>query len=313
MKVVPSGAVHADTLPYKSPHRKHDRKFFYKYVNAEVAKIILATRKLRWSSPIGFNDPFDLPEELPLAFDASHLQSAITAHFATAIREPQLDSKDPLVRIVNRFVSNVDSAARNEIAQHITDHASVPTADAKLSFEMFKEFWKEEVKNLRVLCLAESNDVTTMWAYYSDDHRGFVLEFEAVDSLDSVFVAARGVTYQNETPEAITLDAWVHALSGGDAFARMFIEDYPYFKTKDWAHEREWRLASFKRPGEEGLFSDYGFHPRELTGVYIGLRASDEDRRDILSLLSYDLGHVARFEAFADGAKSKIAFRALNA
>ena len=59
-----------DTTQYRSPNRMHDRRFFYKYVTTNTAKIILATEKLRWSSPIIFDDFYDVPEELPLIFSA---------------------------------------------------------------------------------------------------------------------------------------------------------------------------------------------------------------------------------------------------
>ena len=37
----------------------HDRKYFYKYVTVETALLILQNRKLKYSSPVLFNDPFD--------------------------------------------------------------------------------------------------------------------------------------------------------------------------------------------------------------------------------------------------------------
>ena len=54
---------------YLSPNWCHNRQFFYKYVTAKVAKIVLTTRKLRWSSPLLFNDPFDVTQDLRLNFD----------------------------------------------------------------------------------------------------------------------------------------------------------------------------------------------------------------------------------------------------
>ena len=38
---------------------RHNRTHFYKYISADVAKLILANQKLKWSSPQSFNDPFD--------------------------------------------------------------------------------------------------------------------------------------------------------------------------------------------------------------------------------------------------------------
>lgn len=63
-----------------------------------------------------------------------------------------------------------------------------------------KEKWREIVPRFRILCLSELNDVTSMWNHYADEYRGVVLEFEAVDQLDSVFLVARLVTYQDVPP-----------------------------------------------------------------------------------------------------------------
>jgi hypothetical protein len=48
----------------RSPNRRHDRQYFYKYTTADAAMIVLATRKFRWSSRLEFNDPFDVTQEL---------------------------------------------------------------------------------------------------------------------------------------------------------------------------------------------------------------------------------------------------------
>ena len=56
---------------FRSSNSRHDRRFFYKYMSAETARIILANRRLRWSSPILFNDPFDIHIQTPLSSTAS--------------------------------------------------------------------------------------------------------------------------------------------------------------------------------------------------------------------------------------------------
>ena len=58
--------MHEASNQDRSPNRKHERRYFYKYVSAKTAKIIISTRKLRWSSPVLFNDPFDVTQELRL-------------------------------------------------------------------------------------------------------------------------------------------------------------------------------------------------------------------------------------------------------
>jgi hypothetical protein len=69
---------------FRSPNRRHDRQFFFNYVTAAVAKIVLTTRKLRWSSPLLFNDPFDVTQELRLNIDEARLSAVLTDKVAFA-------------------------------------------------------------------------------------------------------------------------------------------------------------------------------------------------------------------------------------
>ena len=64
------------TEPAPSP------RVFYKYTSAWVAKIVLATRCLRYSSPLLFNDPFDVTQELRLNFDERGLYAALSERVA---------------------------------------------------------------------------------------------------------------------------------------------------------------------------------------------------------------------------------------
>ena len=51
-----------------------------------------------------------------------------------------------------------------------------------------------------------------------------------------------------------------------------------YTKSPDWSYENEWRLASYKRPDDTGLFTDYKFDPRELSCIYLGPLISPTDK-----------------------------------
>jgi len=59
------------------------------------------------------------------------------------------------------------------------------------------------------------------------------------------------------------------------------------------------------------LFGDYGFHPRELTGIYFGPKCPDEDRSDLLNLLSHGLEHVRVYEMIFDTRQARLVARAL--
>lgn len=48
----------------RSPNRRHDLPLLHKYATASTAKAILQSSTLRWSSPLLFNDPFDVPRDM---------------------------------------------------------------------------------------------------------------------------------------------------------------------------------------------------------------------------------------------------------
>lgn len=55
-----------------------------------------------------------------------------------------------------------------------------------------------------------------------------------------------------------------------------------YTKSLDWSYEKEWRITSFKRKTDIGLFTDYKFHPQELTGIYFGPKISAFERASLV-------------------------------
>ena len=82
-------------------------------------------------------------------------------------------------------------------------------------------------------------------------------------------------------------------------------------KTNEWSYEKEWRIVSKARPGENELFSDHGYHPNELTGILLGSKCSAEDRSDLLALLAHGLEHIHAYEAIPDSKQAKFKFRAI--
>lgn len=299
---------------YRSPNRLHDRQYFYKYVTANVAKIVLTARTLRWSSPLLFNDPFDVTQDLRLHFDEAKLNAVLFDRCASLIErgDPSGPVKHPVLAALLRVALTATAEVRRKIATELRQSANTPTSGQIQSFALLKDVWKVMVPTFRVLCLSELNDVTPMWHHYTDGYKGAVLEFSAVDELDSAFLVARPVVYQDTAPAVADADAWVSCMLGqGERTYHDLFTEYQYVKTTAWSYEREWRIVSGARPGETGLFGDYGFHPRELTGIYLGPKCSTEDRSDLLALLAHGLEHVQAYEAFPDSQQAKFAFRAI--
>jgi hypothetical protein len=300
--------------PGRSPNRRHDRQHFYKYVSAKAAQAILTARTLRWSSPILFNDPFDVTQELRLDFTAAELGAALTEELADLIvtSGPIRDTVFPELKTVLAILGEASLVERQRMAEWFRKNPPGTTAGQGEALTELKRRWSEIVPNLRLLCLSETNDVTSMWNHYADSYRGAVLQFEAVDKLDSVLLIARPVVYQAAPPAIADVRTWARSMLREDerTYLDLFTE-YQYTKTPDWAYEREWRIATFARSGESGEFSNWTFHPRELVGVYLGPRCSEPDQTNILALLANGFEHVAVFRARITGAVGKFTFEAI--
>lgn len=304
----------ADTHAYRSANRRHERQFFYKYVTAKVAKIVLTTRKVRWSSPLLFNDPFDFTQELRLNFDEAQLNAVLIERVASLMEDgdPSSSVKHPIQAALLRVVRRASLDVRRAMAEELRQSVGVPTAGQVQSLAAVKDMWRNMVPTFRVLCLSELNDVTSMWLHYADAYKGVVLEFSAIDELDSPFLVAQPVIYQDGPTAIADADAWVSWMLGqGTSTYWDLFSEYQYAKTNAWSYEKEWRIVSGARPGETGLFADYPFYARELTGIYFGSRCSTEDRAELLSLLVQGLEHVSAHEASHDDQQARFSFRVI--
>jgi len=76
------------------PLRTHDRSSFFKYMTADTARLVLANRTLRWSSPLLFNDPFDVPRELYFDITPVEIANALTQRLADLISSSSLNTQE---------------------------------------------------------------------------------------------------------------------------------------------------------------------------------------------------------------------------
>lgn len=298
---------------FQSPLRRHDRRYFYKYMSASTARIILATRSRRWSSPVIFNDPFDNTQELRLDFDDAQLHRTLNETFAQLIETGTLPSEDMDLRVALLLAAAAagPEEKRREVARAMREQPLPPISGAGMA--MLKQVWREEVNKSRLYCVSEQNDIAPMWNHYADQYRGVVLEFEVIDELDSSLLVARPVIYQDGAPAISSAQNWANSMlrvSGSRPYAEMFFE-CQYVKSTAWTYEKEWRVVSGARRGDTGTYADIPFNPREASAVFFGSRCSPQDREDILALLAGDLGHVAAWQATENAVAGRFAFERL--
>ena len=290
---------------------------FFKYMTAKVAKIVLVNQTLRWSSPLLFNDPFDVKRDFDWGFDFEELKKPLLDEIMNLISAkdiPDLSSQPHIERLVNRLRRNPDfcNTVLPELPQWIEqDIQSIKSG----AYQVLKKQWSEFSPQFRILSLSAINDNPLMWSHYSDSHKGVVFELQGINHLDSPWLIAQPVVYQDPPPMLATKQEWIKSMTGQKRLNHdkwQFFTPYTLTKTTDWEHEKEWRVVSFMRPGESGLYTDYPFNPPEVCSVYLGCEISDEDTNDIISLLNYDLSHVRAYRAKKLEHERKLSFEKIK-
>jgi hypothetical protein len=254
----------------RSPNRTHNRESFFKYMSVSTAAIVLERRTLRWSSPLLFNDPFDVPRELSFGITPEDIVRALSRRMSDLVEQPPEDTStlEPKVRlIVDTVKKGISADLKAQLLAGLADTAETlrPTGQ---SMEDLRQMWRDWLPQFRILCLTESPAHAAMWYHYADQYRGVVLELRCDDELDSVWLCAKPVTYPTRKPPVYTADGWAELLTMPRPLAiETLLAVATYTKAPDWSYENEWRITSFSRPPETGLFTDYRLNARELAGV----------------------------------------------
>ena len=271
----------------RSLNRTHDRQSFFKYMPSDTAKIVLANRTLRWSSPILFNDPFDVPREMLSGLTSTELFQALSRRITELIENPPEDTSQlkPKIRTIVDIAKNrilpKDRAKLLEGLKQIAASQRPPSE----GMDALRAMWRISIPNFRILSLTESPDHIAMWYHYADKYQGVVMEFRCDDELDSAWLLAKPVDYPVLKPAIYTAEGWAMLLTmPQDLAIRTLLDASTFTKSPDWSYEREWRITSFKRPSDIGPFTDYPFHEMELAAVYMGPAISASDRESVTAL-----------------------------
>lgn len=258
-------------------------------MSAATAALVLKNRTLRWSSPLLFNDPFDVPRELLFGVTPREVVEAASRRLITLLDDPPQDSSlfgHKLQLIIEAVKKGLSPELKESLVAGVREVAATlkPTSE---SMDQLRELWRTWIPQMRILCLTESAGHSAMWFHYADKYSGAVLEFRCVDEVDSPWSIAEPVTYPSAKPEVYTADGWATLLSmQNDLTIRKMLHVSTYTKAPDWSYEKEWRIATFMRPTDTGLFTDYKFDQRELAALYLGPLISAEDKESLMRLVA---------------------------
>ncbi|RKF38266.1 hypothetical protein BCY88_07380 [Paraburkholderia fungorum] len=230
---------------------------FFKFVSKDRADI-LSGGMIRFTPPLGLNDPFELNPEV------YHLSRCWIEHVSKN-DSPNTEFDDADYRYsIDRF---------NKLDEYKEKAASYAQEHGVLSLSA--SYDTSENPALLMGHRGDPRNNLLMWAHYCESHTGFVIEFYP-DFLDG---DKQKVIYTEDRP----LLTFEDIDSSGD---------FPYlFKSTEWEYENEWRC--FRPLNDADKILDPGIHlfsfrKRSVKSVTFGCGASEKTRKAVLDILAAD-------------------------
>ena len=272
---------------------------FYKFCTAKVAKINLTTRRLRFSSPLLFNDPFDC--YFPPGFRSLRRNVAAfeKRHYAILTGEEILPAGSsaafnlaPLVGLIGSVPPEAIERARKNHKANLHAIANQFNRDSQIN-------WDDTMRRLRLLSLCADGKNPLLWSHYADKHRGVTFEFDASLTGGMPFGIARPVKYRKRVPRAYSRKDFIEDALGLNSLTDASQALLPLVMTKslEWQYENEWRIVGSASEKEGNLSTDLPFSPRSLSKIFFGCRISSRNRKAIERLATGDFAHVEVFQA----------------
>jgi hypothetical protein len=257
----------------------------YKFTTIETARIILSTGKLRFQSPLRYNDPFDTqwdPFWPAFTQKGKELEQAILMQ---AIRDPRslpTDTRQSIESEGKRIELLPIGEREGEISRVAREIASrLPIA------LVVRQRFDELRRRLRVLCLCENVHSTLMWSHYADQHRGMVLGFDTAAIENGFKRPLAPVEYLKRPPELFDLESWIKSYVFGvhwNPDSERMAQQWLLAKHTDWQYEKEWRFALIAAAGTLGDYGDFEFQRAALVELVSGCRTDETRAVELRSL-----------------------------
>ena len=266
--------------------REWPPRILYKFRSMKKAKQILLDKKVWWSSPLDFNDPFDSQWNImwPI-YTAEH-----EFRFRLAMREVLLGGAALSPRANPEYVKAVNiersrllamsplerEASLEETASEILENGR--RTDARMERERISDI----KLRTRVWCLCEPRECTLMWSHYGDQHQGVAIGFDLARLEVGWNRPFERVVYSDALPRLINADAWLlHLVFGHDKPDWTSERDWALFKNKAWSYEREWRVVSIEPKGTTTRGCAVALPEHAIAEVVFGCRADSGLRKGI--------------------------------
>lgn len=283
---------------------------FYKYTTSNTALLILENMRLRWSSPLLFNDVAEFQRmpcfEPTVAYAHKLLPDVIASAVfdGTCLDEARLGTP---MKILLHLVKHLVKHGTNR--QAVLDMLALDGsgADDRIEAGLRAHFQALDLTKARIFCVTTEPDNEPMWGNYAEAHAGCVLGFRHIEKLSTPLLEARPINYSQHKP---IVGSGLDFLLYGDSneLRSRTLDAVCFTKKAAWSHEKEWRVLTW-RPKEQEQYGDYLFHAEELESITLGSRASQSFEAKVrdLSATRYPFTVIYRMQSqYGDLKRSEI-------
>jgi hypothetical protein len=256
----------------------------YKYTDIKAAEASLVNQSFRYSSPLKFNDPFDIQNELSPSFDMSDFPSSIMSVIEHYVKNdlpiPNSDEGFGKAILMLRGSAKSQGYKKRQIEEITYPLLGHLMDDINHAIEGLNKQWKISMLESRVFCVTEDNDNLLMWAHYAKDHTGLVFQLATLSEEDNILSAARKVHYTEKPVQFYSSQELIEWILFGvePDFKKILYSLHAHQKSEHWDYENEWRVVDMQQyQNKAELYIDHKFVPKQLENIFFGCKADPED------------------------------------
>ena len=135
--------------------------------------------------------------------------------------------------------------------------------------KVVRELLGKNQRDTLVSCFTEKKDSILMWSYYTENHKGFCIEYDT----------AKAEIFHQQVLPVIYDDNRYNAIRLLETQNNNIILNPYVYKAKCWKHEKEWRILSTHC--EEIHPNDNVYLKEAITGVYLGAKIDKDIEEEI--------------------------------
>lgn len=133
-----------------------------------------------------------------------------------------------------------------------------------------------------VTCLSSNSiDYLPMWAYYTNNHKGFCVEYEVIKK-----ACIHEVLYEKERIKVASLIIeYINAIISGqkkkaDLFIKIFLQNF-FIKAKSWEHEKEYRIVYSIDENSDGINVPVYKLGMRTSRIVAGINCSEDNKKKL--------------------------------